>query len=240
MYSANAPKKWFCIHIDRIDCCQVFRNGGCPTKEAQKKLDWQQMWQVHLQHGIMVECCPLHRGCQPSWSWLAKSSSRSYPSRMHLVLQVWWSKGSKCLNASKRLKHGKIYGNSQAIVAWNCFYWHFLLMSSGSGSNLLMRALMLSWRLGGTAAELHSRLLFAPSSFILHIFLLAALYHNLWLLVAKQVGSFPYVKWLILIEGRECGLTSNGSWTPVEASCDLKRAKCTGTISLVLFLSAFA
>lgn len=75
-----------------------------PTKEAQKKLDWQQMWQVHLQHGIMVECCPLHRGCQPSWSWLAKSSSRPYPSRMHLVLEVWWSKGSKCLNASKRLK----------------------------------------------------------------------------------------------------------------------------------------
>ena len=85
------------------------RLHGCPTKAAQKKLDWQQMWQVHLQHGIMVECCPLHRSCQPSWSWLAKSSSWPYPSRMHLVLEVWWSKGSKCLNASKRLKNGKIW-----------------------------------------------------------------------------------------------------------------------------------
>jgi len=51
--------------------------------------------------------------------------------------------GKQVFECKQAQKMGK-YGNSQVIVAWNCFYWHFLLMSSGSGSNLLMRALMLS------------------------------------------------------------------------------------------------
>ena len=65
--------------------------------------------------------CPLHRGRQPSWSWLAKSSGRPYPSRMLLVLEKV-RREKMCLKSCVRSENTRLLWPGTASTGIFCLW----------------------------------------------------------------------------------------------------------------------